>query len=57
MLWWKPFNRPDVATIEQLIVAGEVKPVIDRVFPLDEVVAALSWVADGHAKGKVVITI
>jgi NADPH:quinone reductase-like Zn-dependent oxidoreductase len=51
MLWWKPFNRPDVATIERLIAAGEVKPVIDRVFPLDQVVEALSG-HDGRAKGR-----
>jgi NADPH:quinone reductase-like Zn-dependent oxidoreductase len=56
MLWWKPFNRDDVSTIERLIAAGDVRPVIDRVFPLDEVVAALNWVHDGHARGKVVIT-
>jgi NADPH:quinone reductase-like Zn-dependent oxidoreductase len=56
MLWWKPFNRDDVATITALIAAGKVEPVIDRRFPLSEVVDALRWVDDGHAKGKVVIT-
>lgn len=56
MLWWNPFNAEDVATIKELISAGKVKPVIDRRFPLSEVVDALRWVDDGHAKGKVVIT-
>jgi NADPH:quinone reductase-like Zn-dependent oxidoreductase len=56
MLWWKPFNADDVATLKELIATGKVKPMIDRRFPLDEIVAALSWVDDGHAKGKVVIT-
>jgi hypothetical protein len=30
--------------------------VIDRRYPLDEVVAALRWVDDGHARGKVIVT-
>ncbi len=55
MLWWKPFGRDDVATITDLIATGKVRPVIDRRFPLSEIVEALRWVNDGHAKGKVVI--
>jgi NADPH:quinone reductase-like Zn-dependent oxidoreductase len=56
MLWWKPFNPDDVATLKELIAAGKVKPVIDRRFPLSEVVEALRYVNDGRARGKVVIT-
>jgi len=56
LLWWKPFNPDDVATIERLIAGGTVKPAIDRRFPLSDVVGALRWVNEGHAKGKVVIT-
>ncbi len=56
MLWWKPFDRDDLATVTDLIAAGAVKPAIDRRFALGEIVAALRWVDDGHAKGKVVIT-
>ena len=56
LLWWKPFNPDDVATLKELIAAGKVKPVIDRRFPLSEIVDALRWVDDGHARGKVVIT-
>jgi NADPH:quinone reductase-like Zn-dependent oxidoreductase len=33
-----------------------VKPVVDRRYPLSEVVDALRWVDDGKARGKVVIT-
>ena len=56
MLWWKPFDRDDLATVTDLIAAGKVRPVIDRRFPLSEIVEALRWVNDGHAKGKVVIS-
>ena len=55
MLWWKPFHPPDVATLAELIAAGKVKPAIDRQYPLAEVVDALRYVDDGHAKGKVMI--
>ena len=56
MLWWKPFKTEDVATLKEMISAGKLKPVIDRRYPLSEVVDALRWVNDGHARGKVVIT-
>ena len=55
MLWWKPFHRPDLARIQELMAAGQLKPAIDRRFGLDEIVDALRWVDDGHAKGKVVV--
>jgi NADPH:quinone reductase-like Zn-dependent oxidoreductase len=55
MLWWQPMHRPDIDTLKGLIAAGKVKPVIDRRYRLDQVVEALSWVEDGHARGKVVI--
>ena len=55
MLWWKPFHRPDVERLETLIAEGSLKPAIDRTFPLDDVVAALRWVDDGHARGKVLV--
>ncbi len=55
LLWWKPFHAPDVAALEELIAAGAVKPVIDRRYPLADVVDALRWVDDGRAKGKVLV--
>jgi NADPH:quinone reductase-like Zn-dependent oxidoreductase len=55
MLRWKPFNRDDVATLEELIGAGKLRPAIDRRFALEDTGEALSWVHEGRAKGKVVI--
>ena len=57
LTWWKPFNPDDVNTLKELIAAGRLKPAIDRRYPLTKIVDALRWVNDGHAKGKVVITI
>ena len=56
LLWWKPFKAEDVETINRLIVTRKVKPVIDRRFPLSQIVDALRHVDEGRAKGKVVVT-
>jgi NADPH:quinone reductase-like Zn-dependent oxidoreductase len=56
LLWWKPFNPDDVATMTGLIADGKVTPVIERTFSLDETVDALRHVDEGRARGKVVIT-
>jgi NADPH:quinone reductase-like Zn-dependent oxidoreductase len=57
LLGWKPFKREDVESVTALIAAGKVKPVIDRTFPLSEIVDALRYVESGQPKGKVVITV
>ena len=57
LLWWKPFNPVDIARMEELIAAGSVTPRIDRTYPLEEVVAALTQVHEGRSSGKVVITV
>ena len=57
LIWWKPMHRPDVDALKELIAAGKVTPRIDRRYPLDQVVEGLRWVEDGHARGKVVITV
>jgi NADPH:quinone reductase-like Zn-dependent oxidoreductase len=57
VLWWKPFDREDVAHLGHLVATGKLVPAIDSRYPLDEVVAALRRVDDGHARGKVVITV
>jgi NADPH:quinone reductase-like Zn-dependent oxidoreductase len=57
LLWWKPFHPPDVVTLKELIAAGELKPVIDRHFPLSDVVEGLRYVDEGRPKGKVIIDV
>ena len=57
MLMWKPFNEEDVVFLKELFEAGEVKPVIDRSYPLSEVPDALRYQQEGRPKGKVVITV
>ena len=44
-----------LARIAELLEAGTVRPVIDSVFPFEQSIAALEYLAKGHAKGKVVI--
>ena len=57
MLWWKPFRKEDIAAVSALIADGKVAPAIDRRFPLSEVVEALRYVDDGHARGKVLVEV
>lgn len=52
-----PQNRQDLAAITDLCTSGQVTPVIDRLFSLNDAAEALRYVADGHARGKVVIVI
>jgi NADPH:quinone reductase-like Zn-dependent oxidoreductase len=52
-----PQNRKDLVAIAELCEAGRVIPVIDRRYSLSEVPEALRYVAEGRAKGKVVISL
>lgn len=56
LLWWKPFHAPDVERLKELVAAGQLRPVIDRRYPLSEVADALRHVDEGRARGKVLIT-
>ncbi|WP_200953257.1 NAD(P)-dependent alcohol dehydrogenase [Agromyces sp. Root81] len=57
----KPFTsvgkRQDLLTLADLLTTGQVTPVIDRTYPLDEAADALRYIAAGHTRGKVVITV
>ena len=50
-------NRPDLAYLGELLEAGKIAPVIERSYPLSEVAEAIRYLAQGHAQGKVVITV
>ncbi|TSA27021.1 MAG: NAD(P)-dependent alcohol dehydrogenase [Ignavibacteriales bacterium] len=50
-------SQKDLAFLKELLEAGKVVPVIDRRFTLSETAEALRYLGEGHARGKVVITI
>lgn len=51
-----PQNRSDLAAVTELVEAGKIHPAIDRTFPFAKIPEAMRYVSDGHARGKVVIT-
>lgn len=50
-------HRDDLAVVSEMMRAGTVTPVIDRQYTLTEVGAAIAYLEEGHARGKVVITV
>jgi len=50
-------NHQDLVFIQELLAAGKIVPVIDRSYPLSQVPDAIRYLEEGHAQGKVVITI
>ena len=40
-----------------MMQSGKLKPVIDKTYKLSEVPAAIAYVEEGHARGKVIITV
>jgi len=50
-------DQSDLAVLGSLLAAGKVTPVIDRTYTLSEVPAAIGYLEQGHARGKVVITV
>jgi NADPH:quinone reductase-like Zn-dependent oxidoreductase len=66
---WSPFlrqklvafvnseNSEDLIAIKELIEAGQVTPTVDRTFSLNETPKAISYLTEGHARGKVAVTV
>jgi len=51
------FNQKDLVYIKQLLETGKVVPVIEKSYPLNEVPAAMRYISEGHARGKLVVHI
>ena len=50
-------NKADLGFMGELLEDGKVVPVIDRHYTLGEVAEAIRYLEEGHARGKVVITV
>ena len=50
-------NKKDLTILGDMMQAGTVKPVIDRTYPLSQIAEAIRYLEQGHARGKVIITI
>ncbi|WP_047866240.1 NAD(P)-dependent alcohol dehydrogenase [Rubrobacter aplysinae] len=50
-------NHEDMIALKELIESGKVTPVVDRAYPLAESPKAIRYLLEGHARGKVVITV
>src|ERR1700730_6204099 len=50
-------SQTDLAILGDLMQSGKMKPVIDRTYKLSEVPEAIRYLEEGHARGKVVITV
>ena len=56
MLASKP-GQQDLQTLQELLEAGKLTPVIDRTYPLGDVPEAMRQMVEGHTRGKLVITV
>ena len=50
-------NQKDLFFVKELLETGKVVPIIDRCYPLGEVADAIRYLEEGHARGKIVITV
>jgi NADPH:quinone reductase-like Zn-dependent oxidoreductase len=50
-------NRADLDVLRELIEAGKIKPVVEHTFELAQLPEALRRMGEGHAQGKLVISI
>jgi NADPH:quinone reductase-like Zn-dependent oxidoreductase len=50
-------NQKDLLFLAEMLTSGKMKSVIDKCYPLSETADALRYLEEGHARGKVVITV
>lgn len=50
-------SKTDLITLKEMLEAGQITPLIDRRYPLNQTAEALRYLGSGHARGKVVITV
>ena len=49
-------NRKDMIVLTELIRAGMVAPIMDRTYPMSEIVEAFRHLETNHARGKIVVS-
>jgi len=50
-------RQEDLRALAEMAEAGKFKPALDRTYPLVEAPDAVRYVGEGHARGKVAVTI
>jgi NADPH:quinone reductase-like Zn-dependent oxidoreductase len=51
------FNKPDMEILRELLADQKMKPVIDRRYDWSDIADAYRYMGEGHARGKIVITV
>lgn len=51
------FNQEDLVRLKELLETGKINPLIERRYPLREVPEAVRYLEEGHAQGKLIITV
>jgi NADPH:quinone reductase-like Zn-dependent oxidoreductase len=50
-------NKEDLVFVKDLLESGAITPIIDRTYPLREVPEAIRYLEEGHARGKIIISV
>jgi NADPH:quinone reductase-like Zn-dependent oxidoreductase len=51
------FNRPDLDVIRELLESGQIRPVVEKRYELSQVADAFRYLGEGHARGKIVVSV
>jgi len=49
-------NSKDFNILKKMLESGEIKPVVDKVFPFERTAEAMEYLDNGRARGKIVIS-